>query len=350
MSLQIVQKVVVADIPQYSTDFNTYIINCANYTVNFINTSSGGFAYHWDFGVPGATNDTSDDFQPTFTYPDTGTYTVKLIVNPGSTCPDSISRLVKVYPKFTAAFSDSGHQCPGAPITFTDLSTATIKPITLWKWIFGDGDSSFTENPVHNYLYGGTFNVMLISQNIKHCADTALQQVVIETFKPFAGNDTIIVKGEDILFDATGGINYTWTPSTNLNDTLIYDPLGVYPDTGHYTYTVHVISEYGCAGDDTINVAVVDHAEFVVPTAFTPNGDGKNDIFRPLAVGYRSLNYFRVFDRWGERVYNSTTLEVGWDGTYNNKRCDMGTYFWEISYTDRFGKEGFLKGDVTLIR
>ncbi len=343
-------KVVIADIPQYSTDFNTYIVNCADYTVHFVNTSSGGFAYHWDFGVPGTTTDTSSDFEPTFVYPDTGTYTVKLLVNPGTTCPDSINRLVKVYPKFLAGFSDSGRQCPGAPISFIDQSAATIKPITNWQWNFGDGGSSSDQNPVHSYAYGGTFNVILVSKNIKNCVDTAVKQVIVETFKPFAGDDTIIVKGEDILFNAQGGIQYSWSPPTNLSDTSIYDPLGTYPDTGHFTYMVHVVSNFGCYGDDTIKVTVVGHSEFVVPTGFTPNGDGLNDYFRPIAVGYRSLNYFRVFDRWGERVYNSTSLEVGWDGTFGNKQCEIGTYFWEISYTDRFGKNGFQKGDVTLIR
>ena len=111
-----------------------------------------------------------------------------------------------------------------------------------------------------------------------------------------------------------------------------------------------MISDYGCSGEDTIKVTVVGQAEFIVPNAFTPNGDGRNDYFRPLAVGYRSLNYFRVFNRWGERVYSTNSLEVGWDGTYNNKQAEIGSYYWVISYVDRFGKEGLMKGDVTLIR
>ena len=300
--------------------------------------------------MPGAAGDTSDDFEPTFTYPDTGTFTVKLVVNPGSTCPDSINRFVKVYPKFHAAFSDSGMQCPGSPINFRDLSSATIKPIVYWEWSFGEGGTSSDQNPVYSYPFGGTFNVRLISKNVKNCVDTTIGQVIIETFKPFAGDDTIIVKGEQIQFNALGGIDYSWTPSTNLNDTSIYNPLGTYADTGHFAYFVHVVSGYGCTGDDTIRVTVVGQSEFVVPTGFTPNGDGINDYFKPLAVGYRGLKYFRVFNRWGERVFNSTSLEQGWDGTYNNAQADMGVYYWEISYTDRFGKDGFQKGDVTLIR
>ena len=343
-------KVVVADIPQYSTDPNTYIVECSGFTVHFVNTSTGGFSYHWDFGVAGSSSDTSDDFEPTFTFPDTGTYSVKLVVNPGSTCPDSILRFVKIYPYFKADFSDSGRQCPGVPISFKDLSSSTIKPINYWKWYFGDGDTTLTADPSHSYKYGGSYNVVFIAANVKNCIDTIVEKVIVEDFKPFAGNDTIIVKGESVQFDATGGTNYSWSPGTNLNATDIYNPLGYYPDTGTFTYYVFVTSEFGCSGYDTIKVSVVNQAEFFIPTAFTPNGDGLNDLFRPVAVGYRSLTYFRVFNRWGEMVYNSNILESGWDGNYDNHRAEMGTYYWEIAFVDRFGKQSTLKGDVTLVR
>ena len=113
-------KVVVADIPQLSTAPNTYIVNCKDFNVHFINNSTGGFSYKWDFGVEG--NAGSTDFEPNFVYPDTGTYIVKLIVNPGTTCPDSISRFVKIYPVFHSDFEDTGTYCPGLPIKFVLLS------------------------------------------------------------------------------------------------------------------------------------------------------------------------------------------------------------------------------------
>lgn len=343
-------KLVVADMPQYSTDANTYIVNCADNTVHFVNTSKGGFAYKWDFGVPHVGGDTSSQENPTFTYPDTGTFAVKLVANPGTTCPDSITRLVKVYPKFHASFTNTGSQCPGSAIQFLDLSSATIKPISLWKWNFGDGDSSLLQNPMHAYKYGGTYNVVLVSRSVKNCIDTALSQVLVETFKPFAGSDTTIVKGESILFNAVGGLKYTWSPETNLSDTAIFGPRGYYADTGTFTYTVRVESAFGCIGEDTIHVTVVNQASFFVPTGFSPNGDGRNDIFRPISVGYSSLDYLRVFNRFGEQVYYGNTLETGWDGTFKGQPAEMGVYFWEISFKDRFGKPGFLKGDVTLIR
>jgi gliding motility-associated-like protein len=343
-------KVVIADFPQLSDAPNTYVVNCLDFKVHFINTSKGGFAYKWDFGVRTLDNDTSNAFEPDYVYPDTGTYAVKLIVNPGTTCPDSITRFVKIYPTFRAAFSDSGQQCPGLPITFEDASVATIKPITSWKWTFGDGDSSLDQNPTHTYTQGGTYNVTLISENIKNCRDTAVIPVVIQNFKPIAGDDTIIVKGEYIVFDAQGGVKYRWSPPSNLSDTTIRNPMASYPDTGRFTYYLFVESAYGCKGYDTITVRVVNQASFVVPNAFSPNGDGLNETFRPMAVGYRGLKYFRVFNRWGEEVYFSTTLESGWNGTYKNIGCDIGVYFWEISFVDRFGSEGHMKGDVTLVR
>ena len=343
-------KAVIADMPQYSTDSDTYIIDCKDYTVSFVNTSKGGFAYSWNFGVPGSTTDVSTAFEPTFTYPYSGVFPVKLIVNPGSTCADSITRLVKLYPTFTAAFADSGNQCPGSPIYFTDESVSTYKPITNWLWNFGDGITSTMQDPVHGYATGGIYNVVLISENVKHCTDTALQQVVVDEFRAFAGDDTTIVKGSEILFDATGGIYYTWTPASDLSSTTIFDPTGYYPDTGHYTYNVQITSAYGCSATAGITVTVIDNAEFIVPTAFTPNGDGLNDYFKPVVVGYQYLSYFRIFNRWGEEVYSNPSLELGWDGTYKNQKAEMGTYYWEIGYTDRYGKAGKMSGDVTLIR
>ena len=343
-------KVVVACIPQFSTDINTYIVECDSFNVNFINCSTGGFSYHWDFGVLSRTDDTSNLAQPTYSYPDTGIYTVKLVVNPNSTCPDSITRFVKVFPKFHTSYNDSGTQCPGLPIYFTDKSQTTIKPVTDWSWNFGDGIFSNDQNPVHIYGSGGTYNVTLISKNIKNCVDTFVRQVLIENFKPSAGNDTIIVKGESVQFNATGGNNYLWTPSVYLNNPTISDPLGVYPDTGVYNYILKVVSAYGCEGYDTVQVWVVNQAAFFLPTAFSPNGDGKNDVFRPVAIGYRSISFFRIYNRWGQMVYFDHNITNGWDGTFEHKQCDIGTYYWQIGYIDRFGKEAYMKGDVTLVK
>jgi gliding motility-associated-like protein len=343
-------RAVIADIPELPDQPNTYALNCEDLKIHFVNKSKGGSSYRWDFGVTDASTDGSLDFEPTFVYPDTGTYSVKLLVNPGTTCPDSISRLVKVYPKFKAGFEYDGLFCPGSTINFTDVSSSTIKPITSWNWFFGDGGTSSDVHVQHSYTVGGTYNVMLVSANIRGCRDTALKQLIVQNFKPFAGQDTIIVKGEHVNFNAHGGINYTWSPSIRLDDTLVNNPRGYFPDTGRFAYNVYVESAYGCKGYDTIRVTVINDAHFFVPNAFTPNGDGLNDIFRPRAVGYSDLKFFRVYNRWGQEVYFSETLETGWNGTVKGVPGEIGTYYWVIRYVDRFGAEGMLKGDVTLLR
>ncbi len=343
-------KSVIADIPQFSDAPNTYVVDCKDYTVHFVNSSVGGTTYHWDFGVPAIGTDTSNEFEPTYVYPDTGTFMVKLTVNPGSTCTDSIWRYVKVFPRFLSDFVDTGRQCTGQAIGFLDNTYSTFQPVSGWKWVFGDGDSSTLQNPIHVYANGGTYNVMMSSQNVMNCVDTTVKQVVVEEFRPFAGNDTIIVKGENIQFLASGGIQYAWSPGTYLNDTGIYNPFGTYPDTGTFYYSLRVASAYGCVGNDTIKVQVVGSPSFFVPTAFSPNGDGKNDFFRPTAIGFKELAYFRVYSRWGELVYSGGNFETGWDGTYKGKQCEIGTYYWEICFLDRFGKKGYSKGDVTLVR
>ena len=344
-------KAVVADIPQYSSDFNTYEVNCKDYTVNFVNQSKGGFAYYWNFGDSTNKADTSNAFQPTYTYPDTGTYVVKLVVNKGTTCPDSITRYVKIYPVFRAAYDFNGLQCPGNPIQFTDKTTSTYKPIVSWDWDFGDGTQSTIENTTHTYQKGGLYKSVLISKNYKGCVDTLTKEVNIDRFKPFAGNDTIILKGETLYFNAKGGISYAWSPSEDLNAANTANAYKTYTDTGRFSYMVTVTSAYGCIGEDTINVWVVNNAAAWVPSAFSPNGDGKNDYLRPILIGYSNLNSFDVFNRWGQLCYHTTSTEArGWDGMYNGARADIGTYFWIMKVTDRFGKEQLLKGDVTLVR
>lgn len=348
-------KAVVANIPQYSTQFNTYIVQCKSKTVHFTNLSTGANTgerspYFWDFGVEGTNADTSIQKEPSYTYPDTGVYTVKLVVNRGSTCSDSITRLVKVYPDFHADFETQGLPCPKEPIKFLNKVNSTYQPVTFYNWDFGDGSGDNTPNPIHSYDTGGNFQVKLISGNIKGCVDTVTKTVSIGYFQPFAGNDTIIVKGEYIHFNASGGDTYTWTPATYLDNPNIRNPTGYYPDTGLIRYVVHISTEQGCSGDDTINVLVVGQSAVFIPTAFSPNGDNLNDVLKPIGVGYRSINYFRIYNRWGQQVFYGSRFTDGWDGNFQGHPADVGVYYWVLSIVDRFGKEVLMKGNTTLVR
>ncbi|HET8574476.1 MAG TPA: PKD domain-containing protein [Edaphocola sp.] len=343
-------KNVIADIPVLSDFPNTYIVECDGYTVHFINNSTGGNTYHWDFGVPGAI---SNQFEPSYTYPDTGTYKVKLVVNPGTTCTDSITRLVKVYPVFKAGFTYDGKLCAGEPIRFTDTSFATFPPIISRQWNFGDGSAPSTvQNPTHVYAApGGAKTVTLAAQTAIGCRDTAKVVVPLGYLDVFAGNDTIIVKGYPFNLNGRGAQYYSWTPSTYLSDPNIADPSVSFPDTGKYEYVLTGSTEQGCVAKDSLTIWVVSGGIVFVPTGFTPNGDGKNDFIKPIIVGYSEIDNFRIFNRYGQTVYMSSVNNApSWDGTLNGRPCDMGTYYWVMTVTNVNGKKETKKGDITLIR
>jgi len=181
--------------------------------------------------------------------------------------------------------------------------------------------------------------------------DTILVMVLPKII-PFAGNDTAVVVGQPLQFNATGGVSYTWTPSTGLSNPLIFNPIGSY-DGGFDSirYAVKVANILGCADTAYITVRVFKTSpQIFVPTAFTPNGDGRNDIFRPIAVGISKFDYFRVYNRWGQLVYETTRVGVGWDGRISGKEQGTNTFVWVVKGTDYTGKAVFAKGTVTLIR
>jgi gliding motility-associated-like protein len=339
-----------ANMPSISEDENVYQIQCKGSTVKFENTSTGEiFGYLWEFGVPGAT---STEFAPTYTYPDTGVYNVSLTINPGTTCSDNITKKVKIYPEYKADFTYSGSTCPGSPVAFADSTFATFGPVLYWWWSFGDGGTSMDEKPTHAFATEKVYPVTLASRSWRGCKDTITKDVVIASFKPFAGNDTVIVKGETINFNAKGGLWYKWSPATNLNVTNISNPAGTFPEPGKYSYSVESVGETGCISSDSINVYVVVDPYAFMPTAFSPNGDGLNDRLRPLLAGYGQLQYFRIFDRWGQMMYSIGRIgeNDGWDGTYKGTSCEVGTYWWMLSIKNRFGQDEFYKGNVTLVR
>lgn len=164
----------------------------------------------------------------------------------------------------------------------------------------------------------------------------------------FAGNDTAIVVGQPLQLNATGGAIYRWEPSTGLTDPFISNPIANI--TQNQTYTVRVSTPEDCFALDTINVTVFTTApDIFVPNAFTP-GKSTNPIFRPIPVGIAQIDYFRVFNRWGQMVYSSSSSGGGWDGKVGGRDQGTDTYVWMVQGRDYTGKVIFKKGTVVLIR
>lgn len=162
-----------------------------------------------------------------------------------------------------------------------------------------------------------------------------------------AGNDTAIVKGQPLQLKGSGSEFFAWSPESGLNTTSRSDPVAVIDR--NISYVLRAFNSEGCYDLDTINVVVFQTApDIFVPNAFAP--DGRNRELRPKAVGISTLHYFRVFNRWGQVVFQTTQFDKGWDGMVNGVRQANGTYVWMVSGTDYTGKIVMRKGTAVLIR
>ncbi len=185
----------------------------------------------------------------------------------------------------------------------------------------------------------------------KPASDTVIVNVT-PAVPAFAGNDTSIVANQPLQLNASGGNFYSWSPATGMNNANIPNPLIILgPEYDSIIYKVTVSSAEGCAGTDEIKIVVFKtQPDIFIPTAFTPNGDGLNDLFRATVAGMRQFDYLKVFDRWGVMIYSTSDPNKGWNGTYNGTPQASGTYVFIAHAVDYTGKTFAKKGTVVLIR
>ncbi|MHA4845215.1 PKD domain-containing protein [Flavitalea antarctica] len=170
---------------------------------------------------------------------------------------------------------------------------------------------------------------------------------VKDKINAFAGNDTSVVSGQPLQLAGTGSELIEWTPSLHLSRSNIAGP--VVKLTEDMTYVMRAFTEEGCSALDTINIKVFKSGpDIFVPNAFSPTG--RNRVFRPIPVGIKQLKYFRVFNRYGQLVYETSEVGKGWDGMISGKLQQSGTYVWMVSGIDYTGKALQKRGTAMLIR
>lgn len=161
--------------------------------------------------------------------------------------------------------------------------------------------------------------------------------------------DTSVVLDQPLQLYATGSINYAWTPTTWLDNPNIYNPIAL--PRNDIEYVVRVSNNAGCFALDSIRVHVFKiKPDLLVPNAFTPNGDGNNDIFVPIPIGMKYVDIFRVYNRWGQMLYSGTGNGSGWDGKFAGRKQEAATYVWYAEGVDYLNNRLKRKGSVILIR
>lgn len=250
------------------------------------------------------------------------------------------------------------------PVANAGLDT-TICYNTTAQLVGSHDGKSFSWTPSGSLLNAGTLTpvarptnataYVLTAFDDKGCPKPGRDTVVVtvnEEVIAYAGRDTAVVVGQPLQFDARGGESYVWQPDEGLSNAAVANPIGLYDGgTDSVRYQVTVYDAAGCADQATILVKIYkSNPRVFVPTAFTPNRDGKNDLVRPIAVGLTKLEYFRIYNRWGQLVFETTENGRGWDGKLGGTEQGSGTYVWIVKGKDFLGKVVFDKGMVTLIR
>ena len=188
------------------------------------------------------------------------------------------------------------------------------------------------------------------------CRSLEPDEVAVTVTPPPAislGHDTAVLADQPVYLDVqdvnnSGFTSYAWSPAEGLNDPTIANPVATV--SASTTYTVVAATSNGCEATASIDIKVYSVSDLFVPNAFTPNGDGHNDVLRVIPIGIRALNYFTVFNRWGQRVFTTTNPGTGWDGTVNGVLQPVGTYVWMAGGVNYKGEVVERKGVVVLIR
>jgi gliding motility-associated-like protein len=239
-------------------------INCDDYKISFENQSPSSAinSYYWDFGAPTSPNNISTLPKPTFTYPDTGTYIAKLVVNRGDACSDSATMQVKIYPGFKPGFISVG-DCFNNPVVFQDTTKPASGSVTSWFWDFGNtnatNDTSRLKNPAYKFPAAGTYQISLRTISNKGCDKTITVPLLVKDVSlltlPF--KDTLICGRDSVQLRANGTGNFTWTPNDgSISNRQTATPT-VFP-TKTTTYKV-ILDDKGCTNEDSVKVNVLEN-------------------------------------------------------------------------------------------
>ncbi len=405
---------------------------CTGLSMDFENNSTNADDYHWDFGVPGTDADTSDAEEPSFTFPEAGTYTVMLVANPGWPCADTSLNTFTLSPPVSVQFAPppitcideqpltltaTGQFTPAANVawalgdgsapdadqhvthptfpdpgtfavtvsveengctaTYTDSVTLHPRPVVdftvdpagciphdaqftnlssgwtplTYAWDFGDGSTSTDVAPLHTYMDAGFFDVRLTATSSTGCiATVSLQQdTVVQAWpQPIAAfavdppTATVMAPTVAIQDLSQSAYHLDFTVNGQHFDTSFFSY--TFPDAGFYSVDLIATSGFGCADTASANVFVSGYL-FHAPNAFTPDGDGVNELWRPVVYGARRYR-LEVFDRWGRTVFSTEDPAEGWDG----KDHPVGIYAFKAWLTEWGAAEQEYNGSITLVR
>ncbi len=287
-----------------------------------------------------------------------GAVTLILTTKGNNSCSASADSLKVIIQSKPVANFASSTACLGSTVNFTDASTVKVGAITAWHWTFGGGNST-VQNPTSTFNSTGLQPVTLAVATSAGCSDTVTRSIYVNPLPVSLFNFTTYCQDSAQFADVstiTAGSIKTWLwKFGDSASSMLENPSHTYAATGGYWVALVVTSDSGCSASqkDSLNVEPCNNQNGVttpaVPSAFTPNGDGNNDILY-VRGGPFSMFDFRVFNEWGNEIFHSVVQSSGWDGKIHGAPQPEGSYVWTLTGTTVDGKSVKMTGDVTLLR
>ena len=334
-------------VPDFTINKDTQLI----YSNNFVYTNTTSlnlpdtFGSYWEYGDGGF----SFAKNPAYTYLDSGTYNVKLIVTSNKGCKDSITKTVRVVPVIIKSDFKVLFHCLGDTTIFQNLDSVTNDTVLMYLWDFGDGYGSNDTSPKHRFDSSKTYFVKLIILTKHGFKDSIIKAVSITPHPTlnlsysgiyyFFSGDTVMIYETYNLTATLAGLydSILWSTGSVANNITV--------DTSG-KYWVYAADTNGCGSDTAFILKVNARKPLQFRNVFTPNDDGKNDLWRVFNIEMYIPAKITIFNRWGMEVYSSNDYKNDWNGESKGEKLPQGTYYYILETKD--GK--ILKGAVNILR
>ena len=328
---------------------------CSSLNYTFTNLSSPTFgnftprSFVWNYG-DGSAPDTSFNGQHLF--PAIGIYSVTLTLIDNNFCnsPDKKTISLSVNPLVEAKLSTSPEGCAPYLASFQNQSTST--DVT---WEFSDGTTTNVENPTKLFLTPGTYTVRIIARNPNTCnrIDTSDYFTIIvhdipnasftwQPNPPQTNTPTIFIN------QSSGAVSYLWNFGDGIT-AISPNPAHQYITTGSFNASLIATNQYGCKDTFSLTTLALIDPLLDVPNAFTPDKFGQNAVIKIKGFGIGKLDW-KIYNRWGQMVFQSSDIYKGWDGYFKGKLQPMDVYAYTIDAYLTNGQKIRKTGDITLIR
>ena len=306
--------------------------------------------WNWDFG----NGNSSTLKNPTHIYTSSGKYNVKLTATSDQGCINSFIKEVIIDSKPIVNFKGNKLDgCVPENFIFSNLSVAPDS--SKYVWYFGDSTSVSGKDINHTYNFVDSFTVKCIVTSPQGCIDSLVKEKYISIKATpladftFAENSKFFPDFSiSFLNKSVNSTTYYWEFG-DLSYSGLSDPKHTYADSGHYELCLTSSSSDFCSSKLCNTIKIISSKNLVLPTAFSPNGDSQNDEFKLLGGPCKELN-FRIFNEWGNLIFESSSQDDGWDGTFRGDILPMGTYNYAITGLTVDEKEINLTGFVNLTR